>query len=75
MNDRMKEVVARQIVELQQELKHERMKVKLYQSLFKQAQEELEILQVCISSYSQTCVVLVLSIILFQVLLASLYYG
>jgi hypothetical protein len=45
VNMELIEAMTRQIAELKMELKHEHMKVKLYQSLFKQSQDELETLR------------------------------
>lgn len=48
VNSEQMEALSRQIVELQRELKQERVKVKLYQTLFRQSQDELESLHVCV---------------------------
>lgn len=42
------QVLTRQIADLQTELQNERLKVKLYQSLFKQSEGYLECCRVCI---------------------------
>jgi len=48
VNSGLMDAMTRQIAELKVQLTQEQMKVKLYQTLFKQSQEELETLRVCI---------------------------